>query len=71
MTTRADIEVVGNNVVYKGIVSVSLETVQDLSQGYGYDTDQLLEYMYRTYKEHVAEQRDSRITDILGDDNKS
>jgi hypothetical protein len=71
MTTRADIEVVGNNVVYKGVVSVSLETVQDLSQGYGYDTDQLYEYMARAYEEHVAVRRDSRIADILGDDNKS
>jgi hypothetical protein len=64
-----DIEVVGNNVVYKGIVSVSLETVQ--AQRCGPVKDELYEYMARVYEEHMTERRDSRITDILGDDNKS
>jgi len=68
--TRSDIEVVGSNVVYKGIVSVPLETVQDLAQGYGFSDVMILELMEKVYNDSTVVRRNSRITDILGDDNK-
>lgn len=64
LESAPDIELVGPNVVYRGIISLPVETLQDM-RAHGISDEQLYEHMAALYRSDVRVVRDGRIRDVL------
>jgi hypothetical protein len=58
LESAPDIELVGHNLVYRGLITVPVETIQD---------DQLYEHMAALWRSDIRVVRDGRIREVLGE----
>ncbi len=64
MSAWPGIEVVGHKVVYRGLITVPLETLQDL-KAHGISDEEIYGQMAREYDRQVCVIRDRRIREVL------
>jgi len=66
LESAPDIELVGHNLVYRGLITLPVETIQDM-RAHGISDEQLYEHMAALWRSDIRVVRDGRIREVLGE----